>query len=71
MKIFSPFKFNNTKVFNQNFLTYFSLNQKTVPPRWVLEPTDKAFAQGSNAKVECKADGFPKPTVTWKMAVGE
>lgn len=42
-----------------------------VPPRWILEPTDKAFAQGSNAKVECKADGFPKPQVTWKMAVGK
>lgn len=31
-----------------------------VPPRWILEPTDKAFAQGSDAKVECKSDGFPK-----------
>ncbi|XP_046809330.1 Down syndrome cell adhesion molecule-like protein Dscam2 [Lucilia cuprina] len=41
-----------------------------VPPRWILEPTDKAFAQGSDAKVECKADGFPKPQVTWKKAVG-
>ncbi|XP_073949185.1 Down syndrome cell adhesion molecule 1 isoform X9 [Choristoneura fumiferana] len=42
-----------------------------VPPRWILEPTDKAFAQGSNAKVECKADGFPKPQVTWKRAGGD
>lgn len=41
-----------------------------VPPRWILEPTDKAFAQGSDAKVECKADGFPKPVVTWKKATG-
>ncbi|XP_057660493.1 cell adhesion molecule Dscam2 isoform X14 [Diorhabda carinulata] len=41
-----------------------------VPPRWILEPTDKAFAQGSDAVVECKADGFPKPTVTWKRATG-
>lgn len=41
-----------------------------VPPRWVLEPTDKAFAQGSDAKVECKADGFPKPQVTWKKSTG-
>lgn len=43
----------------------------TVPPRWILEPTDKAFAQGSNAKVECKSDGFPKPQITWKKAVGK
>ncbi|KAK5645477.1 hypothetical protein RI129_006777 [Pyrocoelia pectoralis] len=41
-----------------------------VPPRWILEPTDKAFAQGSDAAVECKADGFPKPSVTWKRATG-
>ncbi|CAH0555679.1 unnamed protein product [Brassicogethes aeneus] len=44
--------------------------QVNVPPRWILEPTDKAFAQGSDAAVECKADGFPKPTVTWKRATG-
>lgn len=43
----------------------------TVPPRWILEPTDKAFAQGSDAKVECKADGFPRPQVTWKRAAGK
>lgn len=42
-----------------------------MPPRWILEPTDKAFAQGSDAKVECKADGFPKPQVTWKRAEGK
>ncbi|XP_050305184.1 cell adhesion molecule Dscam2 isoform X8 [Anthonomus grandis grandis] len=44
--------------------------QVNVPPRWILEPTDKAFAQGSDAAVECKADGFPKPVVTWKRATG-
>lgn len=46
------------------------LKSLLVPPRWTLEPTDKAFAQGSDAKVECKADGFPKPVVTWKKATG-
>nr|XP_037870616.1 Down syndrome cell adhesion molecule-like protein Dscam2 isoform X29 [Bombyx mori] len=51
-----------------NHTTILSIN---VPPRWILEPTDKAFAQGSDAKVECKADGFPKPQVTWKRAEGD
>jgi hypothetical protein len=52
-------------------LTFLFNSSFTVPPRWILEPTDKAFAQGSNAKVECKADGFPKPQVTWKKAAGK
>ncbi|XP_041784498.1 Down syndrome cell adhesion molecule-like protein Dscam2 isoform X39 [Anopheles merus] len=57
---------------NQAEVTTFSaVLNVNVPPRWILEPTDKAFAQGSNAKVECKADGFPKPQVTWKKAVGD
>ncbi|XP_020284798.1 Down syndrome cell adhesion molecule-like protein Dscam2 isoform X26 [Pseudomyrmex gracilis] len=51
--------------------TYSAELTVNVPPRWILEPTDKAFAQGSDARVECKADGFPKPQVTWKRAAGD
>ncbi|XP_025152761.1 Down syndrome cell adhesion molecule-like protein Dscam2 isoform X12 [Harpegnathos saltator] len=51
--------------------THSSVLSVNVPPRWILEPTDKAFAQGSDAQVECKADGFPKPQVTWKRAAGD
>ncbi|XP_050305214.1 cell adhesion molecule Dscam2 isoform X35 [Anthonomus grandis grandis] len=51
-------------------ITYTADLNVKVPPRWILEPTDKAFAQGSDAAVECKADGFPKPVVTWKRATG-
>ncbi|XP_060529750.1 cell adhesion molecule Dscam2 isoform X6 [Cylas formicarius] len=50
--------------------SYSAILNVKVPPRWILEPTDKAFAQGSDAAVECKADGFPKPVVTWKKATG-
>ncbi|XP_076265880.1 Down syndrome cell adhesion molecule 1 isoform X13 [Rhynchophorus ferrugineus] len=50
--------------------SYSAVLNVNVPPRWILEPTDKAFAQGSDAAVECKADGFPKPVVTWKRATG-
>ena len=41
-----------------------------MPPRWTVEPTDKQFAQGSDAKVDCKADGFPKPQISLKKAAG-
>ncbi|XP_060838246.1 cell adhesion molecule Dscam2 isoform X17 [Rhopalosiphum padi] len=50
--------------------SYSAYLEVNVPPRWILEPTDKAFAQGGDAKIECKADGFPKPQVTWKKAIG-
>ena len=49
-------------------LTFFFLN--LVRPRWTVEPTDKQFAQGSDAKVDCKADGFPQPRISWKKATG-
>ncbi|XP_024082586.1 Down syndrome cell adhesion molecule-like protein Dscam2 isoform X31 [Cimex lectularius] len=52
-------------------VNYTAAVRVNVPPRWIIEPTDKAFAQGSDAKVECKADGFPKPSVTWKRASGD
>ena len=42
-----------------------------VRPRWTVEPTDKQFAQGSDAKIDCKADGFPQPKISWKKAVGK
>nr|XP_015838911.1 PREDICTED: Down syndrome cell adhesion molecule isoform X39 [Tribolium castaneum] len=59
--------FAENRAGSDNFSAYLRVN---VPPRWILEPTDKAFAQGSDAAVECKADGFPRPVVTWKRATG-
>jgi len=48
--------------------SYYAL---VVPPRWIVEPpSEKAFALGSDARLECKSDGFPKPTLAWKKAAG-
>lgn len=58
------------RYFKLKFFIYIVCFFYLVPPRWILEPTDKAFAQGGDAKIECKADGFPKPQVTWKKAIG-
>ncbi|XP_072155042.1 cell adhesion molecule Dscam1 isoform X22 [Bemisia tabaci] len=52
-------------------ISHSSVLKVKVPPRWIVEPSDKAFAQGSDAKVECKADGFPRPQVAWKKATGK
>lgn len=41
-----------------------------VPPRWTVEPSDKSAVLGSSVALNCKADGFPIPTVNWKQAVG-
>ncbi|CAB4056115.1 DSCAML1 [Lepeophtheirus salmonis] len=42
-----------------------------VRPRWTVEPTDKHFAQGSEAKIDCKSDGFPQPKIVWRKAIEE
>ncbi len=47
------------------------ISANIVRPRWTVEPTDKQFAQGSDAKIDCKADGFPQPKISWKKAIGK
>ncbi|XP_065347787.1 cell adhesion molecule Dscam2-like isoform X4 [Cloeon dipterum] len=42
-----------------------------VPPRWVVEPSDQNVVLGKSVALQCQADGFPKPTVTWKQAIGK
>ncbi|CAG9123879.1 unnamed protein product [Plutella xylostella] len=41
-----------------------------VPPRWRSEPADVAVAAGLDVTLQCQAEGYPKPTITWKKAVG-
>lgn len=47
-----------------------SQNFVSVPPRWTIEPSDANIAASQEAVIHCQSDGYPKPVVTWKKAVG-
>ncbi|XP_021922497.1 Down syndrome cell adhesion molecule-like protein Dscam2 isoform X2 [Zootermopsis nevadensis] len=51
-------------------ITHTAQLRVNVPPRWLVEPTDHSVVQGNPVSLHCQVDGFPKPTVTWKQAVG-
>ena len=42
-----------------------------VPPRWIVEPVDSSVEEGGEVTVHCKADGHPKPKITWKKSQGK
>ena len=42
----------------------------SVPPSWLVEPTDTEIAMGHNLSVHCSADGIPKPEIQWKKSMG-
>ncbi|KAL3174687.1 hypothetical protein MRX96_011084 [Rhipicephalus microplus] len=37
-----------------------------VPPQWVIEPTDASVLLGHSVRMDCWADGYPLPAVTWE-----
>ncbi|XP_072306289.1 neural cell adhesion molecule L1.1-like [Eucyclogobius newberryi] len=37
------------------------------PPFWVKEPQDLMYAPGESVRLDCQAEGFPTPTITWSM----
>lgn len=41
-----------------------------VPPKWKMEPKDSNVQAGQDVILNCQADGYPAPTITWKKAVG-
>ncbi|KAG8199384.1 hypothetical protein JTE90_000253 [Oedothorax gibbosus] len=41
-----------------------------IPPRWIIEPKDVEVVQGSSVRVDCQAEGFPRPIIRWKQLVG-
>lgn len=44
--------------------------RKTVPPRWIVEPTDVSVERNRHITLHCQAQGVPTPTILWKKATG-
>lgn len=36
-----------------------------VPPRWIQEPQDIALMLGNAIVINCEAEGYPEPEITW------
>lgn len=43
----------------------------TVPPRWIVEPSDVSVERNRHVALHCQAQGVPTPTIVWKKATGE
>ncbi|XP_067138802.1 cell adhesion molecule Dscam1-like isoform X2 [Centruroides vittatus] len=41
-----------------------------VPPRWKIEPRDLSVVKGRSVTIDCQADGFPPPRLSWRRAEG-
>lgn len=41
-----------------------------VPPKWVVEPKDTNVQANQDLMLNCQAEGYPAPTITWKKAIG-
>ncbi|XP_035221790.1 Down syndrome cell adhesion molecule-like protein Dscam2 [Stegodyphus dumicola] len=41
-----------------------------VPPRWKSEPNDVDVIKGRSVMIDCEAEGFPPPRLTWRKAEG-
>ena len=57
-----------------NFFIYLKLQYNilpSVPPQWLLEPSDVSVTLGGEALVPCYAKGFPHPSVTWSRETSE
>lgn len=36
-----------------------------MPPRWSREPHDTALMLGQAVVINCEAEGYPQPQITW------
>lgn len=42
----------------------------TVPPRFVVQPSDQDGIYGKAVILNCSAEGYPVPTIVWKYSKG-
>ena len=42
----------------------------TVPPSWIMKPSDLEAVLGHLVELPCSAEGSPKPSITWKKEIG-
>lgn len=71
-KITSEFSGNYTCIANniagtEKFTVPLTVN---VPPKWLMEPKDISVQANQDVTLNCRADGSPAPTITWKKAAG-
>ncbi|XP_076327077.1 cell adhesion molecule Dscam1-like isoform X2 [Tachypleus tridentatus] len=38
------------------------------PPSWIVEPQNMEVVLGRSVRIDCSADGLPKPKITWKKS---
>lgn len=43
----------------------------TVPPRWIVEPSDVSVERNRQIALHCQAQGVPTPVIVWKKTIGE
>ncbi|XP_022235066.1 Down syndrome cell adhesion molecule-like protein Dscam2 [Limulus polyphemus] len=40
------------------------------PPRWINEPTETSAILNHDVIINCQAEGFPQPVISWKKSIG-
>ena len=40
-----------------------------MPPKWTIEPKNVQVILGKSITINCQAEGYPKPKITWKKAI--
>lgn len=43
----------------------------TVPPRWIVEPSDVSVERNRQIALHCQAQGVPTPVIVWKKTIGK